>query len=682
MKNLRGGTGVKPTFIMKKIQNKIVSTVTVVALAVAIISCVCGILITRFSTAAAVEKSIEETASISAMATENAISIYTSVVKEIASNSILTDENVSAQEKKDFLNQKVAEYYMRYASLIDTNGMDILQGVDVSAEPFFQRALEGETYLSSPYILNNGTDCCMIVSTPVKKNDQVVAVLYASCDTVLLQDIVSGLEIGEHGDAYILDGTGAIIAYKDIKKVLAQENLTQYAQENPDGDFSRTQLAIEKKMIAGETGIEKYRSEGQKWMQSYHSITGTDGWSIAVRVSEGEFMRPAWIGNLFLIAIVLILIAASTRIAVRIGRSIADPILKCIDRLKLMAAGDLHSPVPEIHTQDEVKILADSTKDLTDNFQKILDEVGSTLERIAAGDLTEASANVNYPGDFAVLKGHLRMINQRLNHTMRGIIAAAEQVYSGAEQVSSTGALLAQGSSDQAGAIDMLSGDMGDLTSQISNAAEGAENASNLSNIAKGQLMEGIDFMNNLIVAVQEIEDKANEISKIIHTIDDIASQTNILALNASIEAARAGEAGKGFAVIADDVRDLAVQSSDAAKDTGTLIRESVAATRRGTELANLTSEALNKVVQGAVESVEHIHEISGEVHQQSVAVNSINQRIEEISLVVQTNTATSQESAATAEELSRQAGIMKQLVSKFKLEKFADSEAYAETEE
>lgn len=228
--------------------------------------------------------------------------------------------------------------------------------------------------------------------------------------------------------------------------------------------------------------------------------------------------------------------------------------------------------------------------------------------------------------------------------------------------------MLSQGAAEQASSIEELSASIAEIASQIKHNAENAKSARDKSDYAIKELENSTIQMNHLNTAMENIKQKSSEISKIMKIIDDIAFQTNILALNAAVEAARAGAAGKGFAVVADEVRNLAVKSAEAAKQTTSLIEETINAVETGANIVFQTAASLDnssKVTKDSIELINSIADASGE---QAVAITQINSGIEQISSVIQTNAATSQESAAVCQELSGQSNLLKEIVSEFSL--------------
>jgi Methyl-accepting chemotaxis protein len=262
-----------------------------------------------------------------------------------------------------------------------------------------------------------------------------------------------------------------------------------------------------------------------------------------------------------------------------------------------------------------------------------------------------------------------------LNSTLLQISQSADQVDSGAGQVANGAQALSQGATEQASSIEELSASITEITEQIRKNAENAKSVHDKANFAEREMFSSNDQMREMMIAMGQINFKSSEISKIIKIIDDIAFQTNILALNAAVEAARAGVAGKGFAVVADEVRNLAGKSAEAAKHTTILIEETISAVENGSQITSKTATSLDKSANATKEVVALIDDISKASQEQATAIIQINQGIEQISSVVQTNAATAEESAAASEELSGQANILQELIAKFELIEFENVE-------
>lgn len=644
--------------------------VVLATLCVSSIAGLMGTLVTRYSTTSALEKNLLETAELAALAAENMISTYTLTIAEMASNPILSDETVSPEDKQAFIQERADAYYMRFGGLADTDGYDAAHGTDISAEPFFQAAVQGNSYMSEPYI--DGTDMFLVVSAPVREGDTVKGVLYFQCDTYILQSIIEGLQIGEEGEAYILDKNGTTIAYVDQETVMSQENVIREAAENPADEGLQTVAAIESRMVAGEIGVERfyYAADHSNNMQSYAPIPGTDGWSIAVTIDEDEFMRPAYYGNFFQIIICVTSCILVIMISLKVSHSIASPVVRCAKRLQALSQGDLKSEVVKVKGRDETRILADSTAQLVGDFGTIVNEIREVLAAIADGDLSREISGQRYPGDFAVLWDSLHVISEKLNGTMAGIISASDQVSAGSDQVASTAEVLSQGAVEQTESVEELSGTISDMSTEAKGIAQMTGQAKDVVNEAGKKLQESGEYIDSLNQAMSEITESSGEISRIIDTIENIAFQTNILALNAAVEAARAGTSGKGFAVVAEEVRSLAIKSDQAAKATKELIEHSTKAVGGGSLVVERVTESVITAVELAGQVVERMELVAEAVEKQTDEIGQVAAGIERISDVVQTNSATAQESAATSQELSGQAEMLKRLVGSFRLKR------------
>ena len=653
---------------MRKIQTKIIAMVVLATVCVSVIAGAVSTVVTRYSTTSALEKNVLETAELAALAAENMISTYTLTIAEMASNPILVDETASPEEKQAFIQERADAYYMRFGGMTDIDGHDAVHGVDVSGEPFFQAAVQGNSYMSTPYI--DGKDMYIMVAAPIRQGEVVKGVLYFQCDTSILQSIIDGLQIGEEGEAYILDKEGTTIAYVDQEAVLNRENVMKEAAAAPGDEGLQMVAAIEKKMTLGEIGVERfyYAEDQSNNIQSYAPIAGTDGWSIAVTIDEDEFMRPAEYGNFLQTVICVAACILIIIISMRVSHSIVTPVVKCAKRIQALSQGDLGSPVPQVKSKDETRILADSTAQLVKDFGTIVHEMQDILGAIADGNLTREVSGQSYPGDFAVLWESLRVISEKLNVTMAGIVSASVQVSTGSDQVASTAAALSQGAVEQTGAVGDLSGTISNMSTEAKGIAQLTEQAKDVVGEAGEKLQESDGYIDSLNQAMGQITQSSDEISRIIDTIENIAFQTNILALNAAVEAARAGTNGKGFAVVAEEVRNLAIKSDQAAKATKELIERSVNAVESGSLEVEKVTDSVTAAAKMAEEAVEQMEQVTKAVEDQTDAIEQVATGIEQISGVVQNNSATAEESAATSQELSSQAAMLQQLVGGFRL--------------
>jgi len=297
-------------------------------------------------------------------------------------------------------------------------------------------------------------------------------------------------------------------------------------------------------------------------------------------------------------------------------------------------------------------------------------KLATTADRIADGDL-DVHIDIYTKEEIGQLANAFNKMVDNLNELISGINNAADQVAAGAKQVSDSSFELSKGAAEQASTIEELTASLEELSTQTRLNAENSNQANSLSEVAKENAEQGRIQMEDMIKAMEEINQSSNNISKIIKVIDDIAFQTNILALNAAVEAARAGQYGKGFAVVAEEVRNLAARSSDAAKETTDMIETSIRNVERGTAIARKTSEALNKIVDDISKVTALVGNIAVASNEQASGIEQINQGIIMVSDVVQKNSATAEESASASEELSSQADALKGQVAKFRLRKF-----------
>jgi len=346
--------------------------------------------------------------------------------------------------------------------------------------------------------------------------------------------------------------------------------------------------------------------------------------------------------------------------------SITRPLNQLEKASKQIEAGDFKIDVT-YESKDELGSLAKSFKNMTSILEAVISDASRLLSEMADGNFdVRTRAEERYVGAFQSLLMSMRKLNRDLSSTLGQINMSADQVASGSGQVSDGAQALAQGATEQASAVEELASTITNISRQVKETADNALEARNQSNMADSEAEECNRQMQDMITAMEDITRTSNEISKIIKTIENIAFQTNILALNASVEASRAGQAGRGFAVVAEEVRTLANKSSEASKDTANLIEHSIKAVARGTQLVDSTAESLTKVVDAVRTTSSKVDLIANAAEEQADAIEQVTLGVDQISSVVQTNSATSEQSAAASQELSSQAEVLKQLVAKF----------------
>ena len=369
-----------------------------------------------------------------------------------------------------------------------------------------------------------------------------------------------------------------------------------------------------------------------------------------------------------LMALDLVLVAVFQVLSMRVIRKrILRPVIAVRDQMHEISQGNLSADFLWTSDTSEIGMLVDSIHETKQELKKYIHDIDNTLSQMAQGNMN-LSIDSSYRGEFLPIQGALRQILDALNEALHHIHRTAQEVSEESERVSSGAQTLSEGAVRQASTVEELSAGIQDISEEVDHTSADADKARKFALDSQVQLKVCSDKMGDLSTAISDISESSRQINGIIKTIEDIAFQTNILALNASVEAARAGAAGKGFAVVADEVQRLASKSAESAKNITELIERSVQLVQYGASLSGETTEALSLVVASAKQSGTLVEQIAESARQQSESLRQLTEGMESISDVVQTNAATAQESASSAIELQQQAEKLKTAIQQFRL--------------
>lgn len=457
--------------------------------------------------------------------------------------------------------------------------------------------------------------------------------------------------------------TGEYIFHPDTEKI------TTVAEEKYVTDI----IALVRDSSGEICSSLNYKDEsGCEYYAAFNSIN-EQGWVFILSDKADEVLASVRGLRAVLILICVLGMVVLTAVVYTVISRLISP-LKAVENvvvdlgnIQLDAANDIEKYT---FRNDEIGNIANAVNMLCLSLKNATNDIGRILGEMADENFAvDVEKNRHYyVGDFSVLAENLEAIKDKLTTVLRNISTAAEQVNTGSGQVAAGAQTLSEGTVEQTVSIDELAKNLGAIEAQVKMNSENCAEARRLMDRTSDYLDEVNGKMSSLTSAMNNINSTSDKIGNIIKTIEDIAFQTNILALNAAVEAARAGEAGKGFAVVADEVRNLAAKSAEAVSDTTKLIESSVEAVNGGTEITNQTAEAVKILDEYTLSLKKLVDDITESGRRQNDMVIKINEDITRISGVVQSNSATAEESAAASEELSGQAGMLKELIGSFNL--------------
>ena len=391
--------------------------------------------------------------------------------------------------------------------------------------------------------------------------------------------------------------------------------------------------------------------------------------SIQTRMAKKQtLLNTAMFACLASVVVIFVLVTRRMNSTINFAKSeLVAPIVKVSGEMAELAKGRFDSELDMFPDESEVGQMVASIVTMKSNFRAMISEISDVLGKMGEGNY-HVDVTQEYVGEFVKIKESMLKIIADTRKTLNTIKDVAKEIDGGSEQLAQASVDLAEGCTTQAMQVKEVAERIDEMTRNVEKNAEEAKEAVAISNQASEVLLEGNAKMQELKIAIGEISKCSEEISTIIATIEDIASQTNLLSLNASIEAARAGEAGRGFAVVAEQVKKLAEESTQAAGETTKLIETTIAAVDKGIAISDATAKNMDEVMVGAKATTEKMKQMAESLKEEARIMGIIDESVAQVSSIVDNNSATSEETAAVSEEQSAQVTTMVQLMEQFVL--------------
>ncbi len=559
--------------------------------------------------------------------------------------------------RSDVLKEAAETYEFYTVALYDLDGR-LVQGIDGAPEQldggFFTLLKETDNLTLDSSTIFQGK-LGIVMGMPVKENGETALYLMGVYKYDLLNDVISGINLGRSGMAYMVNQEGVVTGHPSQSLVLNQSTLGQLS--GGSGDAAE-------RITTDETGAMEYTVDGEKMLVAFSPVRGTH-WSLVIQIPKSDYSH--FINGAMLISIfaTLVGLTVSVLLILRFARSISRPVKRVTDRMVALSNGDLHTEVLPVSTGDELEVMTQTLDDTLESINRYISDIQQVLTRVAEGDL-RTGPQVDYKGDFELIRGSLHTITQSMNETLLGFRAAADRLTAMAEQLSGQAAQLHQASMEQNQSAEELVHEVTHVKDRLADVADSSDQTRSQTEEIARRVQSANEQMAALSSAMDDISANAQQITKIAKDIEDIAFQTNILSLNASVEAARAGAAGKGFAVVANEVKQLAAKSAEAAQSATEMVNNTKTIIQTGVVLTADTADSLQAISDVSTQISAISDQLAAAVQGQGLALTVMEERIAAISSVADRNLQNAGETEQSSGSLAKEAETLQAQVQKF----------------
>lgn len=588
--------------------------------------------------------------------------LLTDRMANLALEEVLVDDTAGQEEKQAVLDERESRIEFVWLAAYNEQGEKLFGDekapASASGTGCFENMKQTNNITIGEPFSESGISQ-LAVGMPMQKENEEYIYLIGSYKYDLLNDVLSNINIGANGSAYIVNAEGTVIADREQENMFQEQNLYEmYGSRKNNGIFDA--------LTGFQTGSNTLRMHGQYHYIAFAPVAGTN-WALVIDAPNSDFMGTVTVAIVVVLVLAAVLQVAAIVSSKRMSGKISDSLSLATDRLAALAEGNLRDETVIADTGDEAQVMTEALAKTISNIHTYIKALGDTLGELSRGDYS-GEVPQHFAGDFKAIREALCSITDSLNGNMQSIHAAAGAVSSNSSEVSDYAERLHAGSGEQEKALKRLNNSIEVITDRIHRIDESASNVNKVVVGAQERVEQGRKQMDVMLGTMQEIYDSMQEISNISRLIDDISSETGMLSLNASIEAARSGEAGKGFAVVAQQIGVLANQTADALKQTKEMVAQAHASIDKGMKMAETTAESFMDIHEVTKEFTDIAMQIKEVADEQQEAVALVSDEIDRVLEVANANQELAGKADETAARTLQQAEELEKVVTSVKL--------------